>query len=400
MPPAPRRPPRRILHLSPSFFPAHRYGGPVAALYDLCRAQIAAGLSVRVLTSDAAGQIGGRRQRLGELSGQWTNEYGVPTFYGRVAFGEDIAPELLPALLRQLAWADVVHVTGLFSPTSLLGILGAVLTFGRCPCVVSPRGSLLPWALAQHAGRKKVALALLSPLLQRVAGWHATSDEEAAAIAALLPAKSAAAIVVVPNGVNLPHIPSPISPPPFVADAVRIIALGRVHPIKNLELAIDALCALRRTVPQASLHIVGPEQPAYGATLRQKARTLGLFEAVHFVGERSGDAKFSALREAAVLWLCSHMESFGNVVLEALAAGTPVVAAQTTPWSSLPALGGGAWVASSAEAFAEATQKLLAEQTNAEARIRVAERCRAIVAERFSWAAAEAGMRALYERLV
>src|SRR5437870_2301400 len=81
---------RRILHVTPSFYPAHRYGGPALALYELCRAQLRAGLEVRVLTSDADG--GGR---LAGLGGRWVGDHGVSTYYGRVACGEDIAPELL-----------------------------------------------------------------------------------------------------------------------------------------------------------------------------------------------------------------------------------------------------------------------------------------------------------------
>ena len=45
----------RVLHVSPSFYPALMYGGPVMALYQLCLSQLAAGHLVTVLTSDAAG---------------------------------------------------------------------------------------------------------------------------------------------------------------------------------------------------------------------------------------------------------------------------------------------------------------------------------------------------------
>ena len=62
---SPRLPPLRVLHVVPSFYPAHGYGGPVSALYELCLAQVAAGLDVRVLTSAASGP--GASSRLTEL---------------------------------------------------------------------------------------------------------------------------------------------------------------------------------------------------------------------------------------------------------------------------------------------------------------------------------------------
>lgn len=384
----------RVLHVTPSFFPATRYGGPAAALYDLCRAQQAAGLKVRVLTSDAAGG----KTRLWGLSGRFVTDHGVPTLYGRATIGEDIAPELLPSLLRELAWADVVHVTGLWSPTSLLGILGATCAVGRRkPCVVSPRGALLPWALRQGSSKKQIFLRLFAPVLRRVAGWHATSDEEAAAISQLDAPRivgGAAAVAVVPNGIDVPTMLAP-----RVGDPI-IVALGRVHPVKNLELALDALALLRRSEPRATLQIIGSsdEQPQYGDLLRHKAATLGLADSVQFSGELVGEAKNAALRAASLLWLCSHMESFGNVVLEALAQGTPVVAAQTTPWHGLDEIGGGRWVSATAEAFVSATRQLLAEQSSASLREGVAARCQAAVRERYSFSAAQARMRSLYEQ--
>jgi glycosyltransferase involved in cell wall biosynthesis len=384
----------RVLHVTPSFFPATRYGGPVVALYDLCRAQLHAGLKVRVLTSDAAG----KKDRLAARSGGGlSTDYGVPTLYGRTLLGEDIAPELLWAIFREVAWADLVHVTGLWSPTSLLGILGAVGR--RRPCVVSPRGTLLPWALRRNEGRKRLSLRLLGGLLRRVVGWHATSPEEAAAIRGTPGlVGSSATVAVVPNGVAVPSLHPPFFASPV--DAPIIMTLGRLHPVKNLELALDAFSLLRRSLPRATLRIVGPldQQPRYVAMLRDKVAALALGEAVQFPGEVVGEAKLAALRGASLLWLCSHMESFGNVVLEALAAGTPVVAAQTTPWHELSQLGGGRCVPATAEAFVEASRALLPAQATEPLREGVARRCQAVVRERFSFPAVESQMRALYEQ--
>ena len=110
--------PRRVLHVAPSFHPAHGYGGPIASLYALCLAQRAAGLDVRVLTSDAAGA--GRR--LPGLGGRWTEQFGVPTFYARRRLGEATAPELVPQLVRELGRCELVHVTALWNSTSVLAL--------------------------------------------------------------------------------------------------------------------------------------------------------------------------------------------------------------------------------------------------------------------------------------
>ena len=134
----------RVLHVSPSFYPALMYGGPVMALYQLCLSQLAAGLSVTVLTSDAAGaqriyqlpteqlptqqlpaqQLPAQPRQPLPLS-QLTDVYGVPTYYAPVWLRPDVAPGLLLPLARLVRKAQVVHVTGVFSATSLLGLLAA-----------------------------------------------------------------------------------------------------------------------------------------------------------------------------------------------------------------------------------------------------------------------------------
>lgn len=383
-------PPQRILHVSPSFFPAHRYGGPIIALHELCRAQVAAGLDVKVLTSDAAGD----GERLPGLGGRWTCAPGLPTFYARVALGEDIAPELaasLPALVR---WADLIHVTGVWNVTSQLGVLGALL--GRRPCVLWPNGALLPWAMGQGNRHKRLALRLLMPLLRRVSGWHATSDEEAAALRQLGIVGKRAVVRAIPNGVTVGQL----GPPgPMPAGAPRVVVLGRIHPVKNLELAIESLAALRVQpgFEQATLALAGPESATegYGESLRALARARGVEAAVTFPGLLTGEAKGRLLGEADVLWLCSHMESFGNVVAEALAAGTPVVAANTTPWRLLDELGCGRFVAPTPAAFVAATRELAAPGL----RPLLAERCQAAAASRFAWPRIEAEVRALYRQV-
>lgn len=412
--------PLQLLHVTPSYFPAHRYGGPAASLHALAQAQQAGGLRVRVLTSSAAG--GGRGETLDLPTGRYISEPGLPTFYGRVSVGEDISWQLLRELPASVAWADLVHVTALFSASSLAALSYALLpalpmALPRLraglalptlrPVVLSPRGALLPWAMAQRAERKRQVLRLLRPLLQRVAGWHCTSDDEAQAIAALRLLGPAAAVAVVGNGVTLPPA-EPTSDAATLALTARlsslprpqIVTLGRIHPVKNLELAIAALAHLRRLpgCAQATLLLAGPERAGepYGDALRAQAAAAGLAEAVVFLGLVSGAAKAALLSHADVLWLPSHMESFGNVVVESLAAGTPVLASDRTPWRSLEALRVGRWLPAGAEDFAHATAQLIRVYPRDTWR----SRCRSVASQHFSWSQRERELRALYETVL
>lgn len=391
---SPRLPPLRVLHVVPSFYPAHGYGGPVSALYELCLAQVAAGLDVRVLTSAASGP--GTSSRLTELSGRWVTQFGVKTFYAPVRLGEDLAPSLLWHVATQLRSTDLLHVSGLWSPTSLLGIgLGRLL--GK-PTIVAPHGALMPWALDSGRGRtrKLQVLRALRPLLRRLAGWHVSSAAEAQGLAELVAQghlPSPVPICQVEHGVR----PSALS----VTDVsektgpARILVLGRVHPVKNLELALSSLAALRKERPEVTLQIAGPATDRdYVAKLQAQADSLGLKDAVQWLGLVGPAEKARLLAQGAVLWLCSHMESFGVVVIEALAAGTPVVAVTATPWSELPRQAVGHHVAPSPVAIAAATLRLLEQSPTECEQQRL--RCRRLVAERYTWPVLEARLRAFY----
>lgn len=390
------RSPLRVLHVVPSFYPALRYGGPIHALYELCLAQVAAGRSVRVLTSDANGPT-----RLGELSGRWVSELGVPTFYAAVRFGEDLAPGLLTKLGPELDCADLVHVSGLWSVTSLLGLLGATLK--RKPTVLTPHGSLMPWALAAGTGRrnKLAMLRALRPLLHRLGGWHVSSQPEEAGLRELMQLGHVPAhtpIVRIENGLRTPPVPA--SPPPDAHHATQphLVVLGRIHPIKRLELAVSALHELRSHLPSARLTIAGPVPPSeagYLAALHAQIAKLGLTDAIDFPGLLDPAHKTQLLSTATALWLTSHMESFGIVVLEALATGTPVVAVSPTPWQVLDEQQLGHFVQASPHAIAHATQTIC--QLSYADRSQLAQRCQQYVADHYTWPVLEAKLFAFYQ---
>lgn len=390
--PTPSAPPLRVLHVVPSFYPAHGYGGPISALYELCLQQVAAGLAVRVLTSDANGA-----SRLTDLSGRWVTALGVPTFYAPVRIGEDIAPSLLWHLPTELRWAQLVHVSGLWSPTSLLG-LGLSRLFGK-PTVLTPHGALMPWALRSGRGRdrKLAVLRTLRPLLATLCGWQVSSEAEASALRELadqghLP--RAIPIVLVEHGVRAEELVPRLPQPPSSA-GVRILVLGRIHPVKHLELALRAFAKLRETDPRYRLILAGPSADAdYRAKLDALATSLGIADAVEFTGLVGPHEKAQLLEEAAVLWLCSHMESFGVVALEALARGTPVVAVHGTPWQSLATAHIGHYVAPTPEAIASATKEILHLSSAEHEALRG--RCRQFVAERYTWPVLEARLQAFY----
>ena len=104
----------------------------------------------------------------------------------------------------------------------------------------------------------------------------------------------------------------------------RLIVLGRLVPQKRVELALDAVAALRSTIPGLHLDVVGAGW--WEPQLRHHASVLGVDELVTFHGHVSEAEKHRLLARAWVHAMPSLKEGWGLVVVEAGVHGTPTVA--------------------------------------------------------------------------
>jgi D-inositol-3-phosphate glycosyltransferase len=142
-----------------------------------------------------------------------------------------------------------------------------------------------------------------------------------------------ARVSVIPCGVNLDRF-TPInriaarSALGLATDAQYLLFVGRLEPLKGLELLIDALAELEDSAPV--LLVAGGDARAadYMGRLRDQAARLGLGERVRFVGAVPQERLPLYYSAADVCVVPSYYESFGLVALEAMACGTPVVASR------------------------------------------------------------------------
>jgi glycosyltransferase involved in cell wall biosynthesis len=237
------------------------------------------------------------------------------------------SPGLYAALQRDAAAYDVLHVHSLF----LFPQYAAAKAVARhgLPYIVSPRGSLDPYLRRRGRVRKALTHATWqSRLLSGATAFHLTSEEEARLTADVAPRVQR---VVVPNGVcwqqfqELP--PGQAFRDRFLkgSDAPLVLNIGRISHKKGLDRLVRALSHVRRHVPDCRLALVGPDDEGLAANLRALARDLEVADALVFTGHLTGRRKLEALSAANAWALPSHTENFGIAVVEALAAGVPVV---------------------------------------------------------------------------
>lgn len=114
-------------------------------------------------------------------------------------------------------------------------------------------------------------------------------------------------------------------------DRPVLLFVGRIQPLKGLDVAVRALADVRRRRPEALLVVVGGASGAEGdaevVRVRALVSSLGLDEHVRFVEPQPHHALSTYYRAADVVVVPSRSESFGLVALEAAACGIPVVAA-------------------------------------------------------------------------
>lgn len=145
-------------------------------------------------------------------------------------------------------------------------------------------------------------------------------------------------VAIIPNGIDIPPASDPNQ-----RESRTLLFLGRVHPIKGVDLLIRAWRLLSARHHGWRLRIVGPDNGGYLRRMESLAAEFGLSR-IDFTGPLYGAAKMSAYRQADVFVLPTHSENFGMAVAEALASGTPAVVSKGAPWAGLETEGAGWWI--------------------------------------------------------
>lgn len=237
-----------------------------------------------------------------------------PEWIGRVK-GLRAFARLLPYLLRLAGAArraDLFHVMAnsgfawhLFAaPAIWIGRLAGV------PVVVNYRGGLAAEFLARSARsvrftmKRAQVLAVPSGFLKQIFADHGMES------------------TVVSNIVDLDRF-APGPDTGAEGDACHVVVARNLEPIYDNATGMRAFAILARELPRARLSIAGsgPEQPA----LEALATELGISERVHFTGRLDRDQMAALYRSAHIVLNPTRVDNMPNSVLEAMAAGVPVV---------------------------------------------------------------------------
>ena len=382
----------KILHVTPYFAPAWGHGGPVFAVLGLTRELARQGHEVTVMTTNLDGQglLDVPLGRPVDLDGVevWYFPIQRPRWY---AFSRPLAR----ALHEQVGRFDLVHVHTIFWwPTTVAAFS---CRRKKVPYIIGPAGSLSPICLSKSYERWWVSLSSRTKKwlylntvgnldLNRASAVHFTA---AAEMEAARPLRLRPPGYVVPLGVELGEaeahsgsFPSPQALPQLRGKRM-VLFLSRLNPIKGLDRLIEALGILAARRGDFVFVIAGSGTRAYEEEVRALVRRHRLEDRTVFLGFVEGGSKWALLGEADVFVLSSYHENFGVAVVEAMAAGVPVVISDHVHiHSEVRQAGAGIVTTLDTVEIAAAIGRLLDDER---LRKEMGERGRRLARERFTW---------------
>jgi glycosyltransferase involved in cell wall biosynthesis len=214
-------------------------------------------------------------------------------------------------------------------------------------------------------------------------------------------------VIVQPHGVNAKvyaedHRAAALEAFPQIRGRDVILSLGRIDAVKNQGWVVEQLPQVLAAHPNALLVLAGAcTDEVYGAAMQRRIEELGLSQRVLITGKLPpADPRLVGLLQVArVAMLQSVSETFGLVILEAWAAGTPAISSRTSGASALIDHGRNGWLfdLNAPASFHEALRVALTDEA---ARARAIEAGRERVINEYDTQVLAARVRKLYETLV
>jgi glycosyltransferase involved in cell wall biosynthesis len=286
----------------------------------------------------------------------------------------------LRSLMAASRRADVLHV---------FAAAHTAFLFGALPALLMARWRGRPVVLNYHDGRAEAHFRWWGPLLRWALRQAAVVVVPSVYLQDIF-ARRGISAVVVPNVVDTARF-AYRPPPPAAPLRPRLISARLLEGLYAVENTLRAFARVKRAVPDATIDIYGTGTAE--RSLRRFAQQLGL-PGIRFHGEVARDRIAAALGEGGILVNSSRVDNMPHIIIEAFAAGVPVV---TTAAGGIPRIVDNGRTGllvpiDQPAALADAVLRVLQEPGLG---VRLASAARDEV-QRYSWAAAERGWLEVY----
>ncbi|CAI9084868.1 glycosyl transferase [Candidatus Methylacidiphilum fumarolicum] len=259
---------------------------------------------------------------------------------------------------------DIIYIYSLyrFPPT----ITAYYARKYQIPYVINPHGSLDPFLFKKKRWIKFPHERLFDfPNLNHASAIHFTSLEEQQLVT---PLKLKSPGIIIPLGIDVKQYRY-LSKGHFrrqynLFESKILLFFGRINFKKGLNLLIPAFSQIIKKHEDVTLILAGPDNEGYGKKVSKWINEYNLEKNVIFTGMITGEKKKALLADADVFILPSYTENFGIAVVEAMAAGIPVIISdKVNIWREVKEGNAGIVVSCNVQEIAKACIELLSDDT-------------------------------------
>lgn len=333
------------------FFPIHTFypsqtGGPCNSVYAITKELSLLGHKIYILTTN----IGIEKNKV-KLNKFYKNKAGITYYDDSLSYLKWL--KLMIYLLKRV---DAIHITSVFSPFSVFCFLITVIFFPHKKIILSPRGELSEKALIYNQKKKKYVLKMYKFFRKNIY-FHATCEEEKNEVKFIFPDNE---VEIISNYLIL-------NPRENIQKKKNFLYLGRIHHKKSIHKIIEGFNKSQYfRNSDFVFNIVGiPEEKGqeYYEGLIDLVNKFKLEHKIHFLGFKEGRDKEIIFAESYFMMMLSENENFGNVVVESLNQGTPVISSKGAPWEILEKENAGYFIENSPEEIAKYIDKCIVLNT-------------------------------------
>ena len=315
---------KKVLLLADWFAPGYKAGGPIRSCVNFAR-HLKDDLDIYVLTTDR--DLNESSPYKGIPQDKWIQwEENIKVFYASPHWlsYSNIKKEIT-ALNPAFVYINSMY-SRYFSLYPLMMKRGGKV---QSKFILSPRGMLRESAIRFKKTKKIIFLKLFRLMgLHKQVLFHCTDAMEVDDVRKYFGAVPSILLS------NLPKFQETLLLPAGKKEhELKILFVGRIHPIKNLHFLIDSLRPLQSN---AELTIIATlEDQDYWQKCAELISQLPANIKIHFKGEVANEEINDIMVTQDIFALPTQGENFGHAIFEALCAGRPVVISDQTPWRGL-----------------------------------------------------------------
>jgi glycosyltransferase involved in cell wall biosynthesis len=315
--------PKKIMLFTDWYEPAFKAGGPIRSCVNFT-SHMKADYDIYIFTGDR--DLGDTKAFSQIETNRWLERDGIQLFYASPGAlnWENILVQV------QHIKPDYLYLNSMYSKYfTVYPLLMKRLGMIKAQAVLSPRGMLKSTAVQYKPGKKKLFFQLLK--LFRIPGkivFHATDATEEADIRNLFGND-----ITIKQISNFPSQEKPLQYIHKESGVVKLIFVGRVHPIKNLAFLLRCLQPITGNVILTIVSAI--EDEAYWMECRELIKSLPETITVELQQDVPHHQVEQLISDHHVFVSPTLGENFGHAIFEALGVGRPVLISDQTPWRNL-----------------------------------------------------------------